>query len=451
MTKIVRLTENDLVNIIKKVISEQTPNRKRFIKYTTKNIDSIRSYYSKKYEELKSKGEATEDNEDFMVTYRAVKSLLYEEKQNNYVRNILDGQSQIQLWDEMLVDESGKYFAADIIKAVKTNTGRKYKYCRLGRGKEYNMLPSPSEGTPPGETCVKPDIDTINLPTNVSQTDFFKNNYWTLKESGMQEFYQTFVQPYKEYKTEIKKESEGYKMKACIDSMSFKASASRFRNMGQADDLTWEQLSTKRAQTVKDFLFYSYNQIGIQWCPGKDEKSISYDVKGSNGDGSSGPNPPKGYTFLPKGVSYNFNKFVPSGTKEEDRGQYGTPLTADAGGEKAYEQFRYVIPQVNIIVGYELDKPGQEKPTPEKIPAPQIVKSAVDKYWAALYTWRFSFGGGGGKGFLKKFKRKNKHGGVRTQQSTIDENDPWWCSRKSYEQQQKHYKKHGLDQLNPYR
>ena len=76
MTKIVKLTENDLVDIIKKVISEQTPDRKRFISKSQTKLTQGVSSFSKQYEAFKSEGQATEDNVKFMDLYRNAKSLV---------------------------------------------------------------------------------------------------------------------------------------------------------------------------------------------------------------------------------------------------------------------------------------------------------------------------------------------------------------------------------------
>jgi hypothetical protein len=196
MAKIVRLTENDLVAIIQKVISEQTPDRKKFIQRSSNKLTQGESYYSKSYEKFKSEGQATEDNEKFMDLYRNAKSLIYQEKVNGYVKNILVGQQQIDLWEKMKIDDM--YFSADIINKVSKNLkGRyRYKYCRLGTRQSFSELETLPKTKPSTESETPPELDTIIMPSEVVQQDFFENNSWKLKPAGEDEFYETFIEPY---------------------------------------------------------------------------------------------------------------------------------------------------------------------------------------------------------------------------------------------------------------
>jgi hypothetical protein len=442
MKKIVRLTENDLVAIIQKVISEQTPDRKRFISQSSSKLTQGEGGYSEKYELFKSKGENTEDNEKFMDLYREAQSLVYQENQNGYVKNILTGQDQIDLWGKIKTDDM--YFAADIIKKVKNSEGRdRYKYCRLGTRQSFSELEKLPKQKLPNKSETPPELDTVIIPSEVVQQDFFDNNSWRLKPAGENEFYQTFVEP---YKTALDNLRQTYPNAGiCIQSISLESSASRFRNQGEAKDLSFEKLSEARAATVENFLMKNYENLKGGWCTGKRNTTIN--AKGQNGDGTSGPNPPKGYSFLPKGVDYNFNNFVTPNTPqattlEKKRNEFGTPEPADKGGAKAYEKYRYVRPTVKIQIFYDVDAPGDRDVTlPDSTP-PEKITNPSQKYWAMLYKWKFSLTGGG-SGRRKK-RRGNKHGSIKTQSC---DDAVSMCVRKTQSDAKRHFEKKKKDQI----
>jgi hypothetical protein len=427
MTKIVKLTENDLVDIIKKVISEQTPDRKRFITRSSTKLSQGDSTYSQQYETFKSEGQATEDNEKFMTLYRNAKSLVNQEKVNGYIKNILVGQEQIDLWEKIKTDDM--YFAADVIQKFLYNSkGRdRYKYCRLGTRQSFTELEKLPKTKPSTNDVTPPELDTVILPSTVVQQDFFENNSWRLKPAGENEFYETFIVPYKTALLNIKKSYPNAGI--CVQSMSLESSASRFRNQGEAEDMNFEKLSEQRARHVETYLMNKYGtDLKAGWCTGKPNLTIN--AKGQNGDGSSGPNPPVGYSFLTKSSNYDFNNFINPQTSdpnykqlESRRSEFGTPEAADKGGAKAYEKYRYVRPTVKIQVFYDVATEGaDDKTLPVSTPPEKLIDPA-QKYWAMFYTWRFSIGKG------KKNKSGGRVGKYRIDTQSCDDDGTWKCAR----------------------
>lgn len=110
---------------------------------------------------------------------------------------------------------------------------------------------------------------------------------------------------------------------------TIRTSASRLMNTNEAADKTFLQLSQERSQRV----YETMQQILGPLLEGGLPKPIM-DFDGTNGDGSSGPNPPKGYSVTTDGkksTSYKDgtaeanrerNKFGPPPTKIEDLNQY---------------------------------------------------------------------------------------------------------------------------------
>jgi hypothetical protein len=92
----------------------------------------------------------------------------------------------------------------------------------------------------------------------------------------------------------------GTDVKLQVTQFEIGASASRLRNTGKASDLTWSQLSSARAAKVTNEISTRLAKLGI---------SIPNNVitikGGTNGDGTSGPNPPENYTYSIDGTANN--------------------------------------------------------------------------------------------------------------------------------------------------
>ena len=103
--------------------------------------------------------------------------------------------------------------------------------------------------------------------------------------------------------------------------MIINSSASRFRNTGDAEQYSFAQLSKLRNDWVKEFIMQRLDQLGITvWC--STQNNIQQNINGVNGDGTSGPNPPKQLPFIPKGQS----SMKPASSDETKRNEFGEPL-----------------------------------------------------------------------------------------------------------------------------
>jgi len=126
-----------------------------------------------------------------------------------------------------------------------------------------------------------------------------------------------------------------------VDSIVIKASSSTLRNTGEAEGLTWKELSAKRADAVVQMLNgMSYNTGGCGANPNNtiDSNIIKIDINGTNGDGTSGP--PSPYEVNPSMVqSYKERGIDP---KFWDSNATGEPLANKAD----YNQYQYV----NVVI-----------------------------------------------------------------------------------------------------
>ena len=126
-------------------------------------------------------------------------------------------------------------------------------------------------------------------------------------------------------------------------------SASRFRNTGIAENMTFAELSQKRAESVDAYI---REQLGSL----VEFPQPVINSAGSNGDGSSGPNPPEEFAFVTKDGKVNK-------TDNKGRDDFGTPLR----NKEDYEQFKYC----NLVFGISF---GGSDPV-EKVPPGKILGS----------------------------------------------------------------------------
>lgn len=118
--------------------------------------------------------------------------------------------------------------------------------------------------------------------------------------------------------------------------IDIKTSSSRFRNTGDYETKTFKQLSEDRTNNAYDFVTEMLREKGFKFS----EFTPNLDSNGSNGDGSSGPNPPDGYKYVDKGdVTMNT-------TPTQSRDELGAPHT----NPEEYEKYKYCIITFKIKV-----------------------------------------------------------------------------------------------------
>jgi hypothetical protein len=118
------------------------------------------------------------------------------------------------------------------------------------------------------------------------------------------------------------------------------ASSSRLRNTNEAANKTWAQLSKERAENVKNSLVTGLQGIGVD-VP----TNVIFLKGGFNGDGTSGPNPPKTDN---KGKNYNLTSdgITIIEDNDQNRNSKGTPH-ADIND---YLQYKFCIISVTLQV-----------------------------------------------------------------------------------------------------
>jgi len=185
---------------------------------------------------------------------------------------------------------------------------------------------------PSKKTETKPPVESekIVLIDPLKTSYFFKNNMYEIKEDNLGE---TFVDV--EYTKQVldlidEKIAEGYQSYQIdkaggITKISISASCSRYRNRGISESLSWAELAYKRVGIFSKYIKASAEKISENDKEFVDKilSVIELEYFGSNGDGTSGPDPNKD----DKGASVRKGYYIQKGNKAEFVDSKGTDLT----------------------------------------------------------------------------------------------------------------------------
>ena len=303
----------------------------------------------------------------------------------NIVRKKLSGEDQIAIWNEILKNDM--YLAADTIKYVESHDW----VGQVVVGKKGEKMKEPGSDTPPTEEPTIPAL-IISTTEDIDTSDYYPDNSWTLTPAGVKDIEDNFILPILETK-----EKSIY---SCINYIKIDTSASRFRNTGQASNMTFEELSKKRSDATYEYVIGRLKEIGItNWCDGE---KITLNYKGKNGDGTSGPNPPSGKYYVPKGgVSSQ------AVLDDKNRNEFGTPHKS----KSEYDAHKYN--RLSVGIGFDFEVPPEEG---DKTEGDFLPKSGEEK---TKYNVKF-YGKTKGKWRFKWNKIQYRPKGNRPRKSKVD-------------------------------
>lgn len=255
--------------------------------------------------------------------------------------------------------------------------------------------------------------EAFSLLDEAKQKTLFLDNSWDLNPQVGKELRDQI------YGVLERRKAGGYSK---ITEFNIQASASRYRNRGKAESLSWGQLAFKRSQVVYNMVREILAELQIpEGDPIREEltKVAKIDINGSNGDGTSGPNPLPDPTLGKLRVGYyetikkqnreteGSSKFIDKDiaapqqvyiTKIDGFGNSeGTPAVKEMEVLKKkedYDSFKYVNVSVKVIESGI--KPGEAPSiTITKIPkntiAPEIILSRKGKKGENGGDWNFKF------------------------------------------------------------
>lgn len=210
--------------------------------------------------------------------------------------------------------------------------------------------------------------------------EVFKPNMWG--SNGAEDYMEDTLKDIVENLTSIFQRYSSGEVKRII-SVSIQTSADRYRNTGQALNLSWGQLAYARAISMAKLVLDIAKENGIpDSILSEINSKIKIDISGSNGDGTSGPNAPAPLQFGYYVTKNGKTAWIQT-SKETERGKIqivemddkGTPIEGKTPksvdmptktDKKDYNEYRYN----NILIEYE---EGSKQPvlpeasTPDKV------------------------------------------------------------------------------------
>lgn len=239
--------------------------------------------------------------------------------------------TNVDIWFRLLTQESRIAFLTQFntyITALKKRKQDDEYLVELGKGKITR-----EKIVMPGEDPLPP----VTLGINVSGKDVFIDNQSAITPM-IQQAIDQLISDAKQTLTAV----QGSDAKIIITDLTIAASASRFRNTGVAAKDTWAQLSQKRGAAVRDAIVSQLTSLGIT------VPTNVITLKGGlnqSKDGTSGPNPPKGFNLSTDGISVN--------NDESKRDAFGAPLAS----KDAYDQFKFLVVTCSAQVTYTTTVP----------------------------------------------------------------------------------------------
>ena len=237
------------------------------------------------------------------ISLEIYNSIADESKKSKVIEGIQNGFAKKGIKEEDFKKAMGKLEA---LSKDKEN----YKFnITVGEKKgQFKITVTAEEIEVPVDDTPEPPVDDVKVTTDLidppKASYFFKNNMYSLDESKLGE---TFEKP--EYAAQVldsidefiensfafyNRREEGKKSTG-VDSIIIRTSCSRYRNLGPAENISWAELSYERAAAFSSFILKSAKEISGD---NKDfvnmiRSAIKIDYLGSNGDGTSGPDPDK--------------------------------------------------------------------------------------------------------------------------------------------------------------
>lgn len=254
--------------------------------------------------------------------------------------------------------ETKGYAVASLEQWIKTFPKSKWKYVivdsEAGIKEIIDRIPKINP-TPDAEDANGISVAT-KFPLNGPSSNFFKNNEWEVTQAFKDMFQTEIIKPIQDGMAMMKyNANDANAPKYACDVIQIATSCSRLVNGGLAADLTFKGLSKKRNDAALKYIKETLASIGVLITK---DITIVQSIDGRNGDGSSGPNPPRKDS---QGNSYGIPKSGKAGdwNKDEDtRYDLGTPTWTI----EDYLKFKYCVAGIQLIVNSD----WTDKPLPEE-------------------------------------------------------------------------------------
>jgi hypothetical protein len=221
------------------------------------------------------------------------------------------------------------------------------------------------------------EIEEYQILKEEDEHGIFKDNEWELKDSSFSspETKAKLVDPIKEFVSNFAAGNV-----KDIEYIVIQSSANRYRNTGISENVSWGELSFNRAKTIAGIFKAAVDEYNLTEEQRKLLQSkISIDYGGSNGDGTSGPNPvnpiPFGYyseagKFIQNNGSYDKKRSTvvidKLDAEGKPTGEITTKIIEPDADKAAYEKYKYV----NVVIKAKIS---------ESIPAEEWQPTEIEK------------------------------------------------------------------------
>jgi len=245
-----------------------------------------------------------------------------------------------EIWYQQLTQESRKVFLNQWVSYLETASKR------IQKGKKDVNIHLIEGAKTTENVALPPDLTEPPPPTillkEFNSKDVGKNVYID-NESSVTEYMKSEISKMLSESQKLQTFAKSVNGSVVCTKLDVVSSSSRLRNTGNASNKTWVQLSKERAENVKNELKIGLESFGI---------SVPDNVitlkGGTNGDGTSGPNPPKPLQLTSDGITII--------TDESKRNAFKTPHT----NINDYLQYKYCIINVELQIVWG-NLPTEEK------------------------------------------------------------------------------------------
>ena len=273
-------------------------------------------------------------------------------------------------WQELKTDETNKGYAVAALEQFNASYGKfkwKHAYCDTEDGvdQRIKLLPKSAKAAPVDFNGIS--APTIEFPSTGMGSNFFVDNLFAPTAEFEAAITADIINPLLEKaalmtthpKTTVA--SKKYP-KFHLDELYVVTSCSRFRNTGDAKDMTFLELAEERAKAARDYIISRLTALGEGMVVVDSESDIEIKFDGENGDGSSGPNPLAPYQVPndENGRAGMEKEIWSTGLAVARRDNWGTPLANKA----LYNDFKYCRAGVGLSANLAwLPKPDGEPGT----------------------------------------------------------------------------------------
>ena len=406
------------------------------------------SDFAKYLEGLKGKSAAAGDG--FLVrsyvSLSVYNSITDESKKAKVIEGIQNGFAK-----KGIKEEDFKNAMAKLEKLSKDKKNYKFNIMLGEKKGPFKITVTAEEIEVPVDDTPEPPVDDVKVTTDLidpaKASYFFKNNMYSLDESKLGETFENTedavqvldsIDEFIENSFAFYNRGEEGKKSAGVDSIIIRTSCNRYRNTEPAENLSWADLGYKRAEAFSSYILKSAKEISGDNGDFVDmiAKTIKIDYLGSNGDGTSGPDPDKNQSGQPVKKGHYIKKgdaaeWVPKGkgslvdveivpieigdksnpilgttpSTKKAKDVEGNEMVSAPANPKDYDQFKYIFIELTgkkfEYVAFDF-KPGEE-PTEEY--------EKVSNYFVQVkFPSGKMEGGGGGGGRKKRSKTRIKRG-----------------------------------------